>query len=170
MGYYADGGGFIQLRTKDDYLAILKWLKDEDCLEHYVDGTSEKDLTIYLYNSDKYYEDDWYDLIGKTAGKLADGTIEFHGEDGALWAFIYDPASNSLAEYNGRVVYDIGSTNELVGQIIDGFEDFLDKRGIVLANDEKADDPECAANIYGTDYGELQTYIEDTLRKWRLIE
>lgn len=169
MGYYADGGGFIQLRTKDDYLAILKWLKEESEVEYSVNGQPEKDLTIYLCNSDKYYDDNWRDLIEETAGKLADGKIEFIGEDGALWAFIYDPASNSLAEYNGRVVYDIGSTNDLVGQIIDGFEDFLDKRGIVLANDETADDPECAANIYGTDYGELQTYIEDTLRNWGLI-
>ena len=169
MGYYADGGGFIQLRTKDDYLGILKWLDEEDVFERYTDGQSEKNYTIYLYNGEKYYEDDWYNLIEKTAGKLADGEIEFHGEDGALWAFIVND-DGTLVEYSGHVVYDIGSTSELVGQIIDGFEDFLDKRGIVLANDEKADDPECAANIYGTDYGELQTYIEDTLRNWGLIE
>lgn len=169
MGYYADGGGFIQLRTKDDYLGILKWLDEEDVFERYTDGQSEKNYTIYLYNGEKYYEDDWYNLIEKTAGKLADGKIEFQGEDGDLWAFIVND-DGTLVEYNGRVVYDIGSTNELVGQIIDGFEDFLDKRCIVLANDEKADDPECAANIYGTDYGELQTYIEDTLRRWWLIK
>lgn len=169
MGYYADGGGFIQLRTKDDYLAILKWLKEENVVECYTDDQSDKNYTIYLYNGEKYYPDDWYDLIEETAGKLFDGEIEFHGEDGALWALIVND-DGTLVEYNGRVVYDIGSTNELVGQIIDGFEDFLDKRGIVLANDEKAYDPEYAANIYGTDYGELQTYIEDTLRKWGLVK
>lgn len=108
-------------------------------------------------------------MIAFTKGRLSDGCIKFVGEDDALWAFKYNPVSDSLVEYGGHVVYDIGPVNELVGQIIDGFEDFLDRRGVVLDNDEKADDPECAANIYGTDYGELQTYIEDTLRNWGLI-
>lgn len=59
---------------------------------------------------------------------------------------------------------------EFVGQIIDIFEDFLDERGVILDNPERDEDPnadpEGMANIYGTDYGELQDAIEDTLVNW----
>lgn len=58
---------------------------------------------------------------------------------------------------------------EFVGQVIDIFEDFLEDRNIVLENDEKEGE-ETEANIYGSDYGELQTSIEDTLYNWNLVE
>ena len=61
---------------------------------------------------------------------------------------------------------------EFVGQIIDIFEDFLDDRGVVLDNPERNEDPNVdpgnTANIYGTDYGELQDAIEETLVNWGL--
>lgn len=65
---------------------------------------------------------------------------------------------------------------EFVGQIIDIFEDFLDDRNIVLQNEEREDaindgaEPDSVAIIYGSDYGELQTALEDTLHNWNLIK
>ena len=65
---------------------------------------------------------------------------------------------------------------ELVGQIIDVFEDFLDSKGIKLPNDEKdeaiydGEDHDGIANIYGTDYGQLQDGIENILMNWELAE
>lgn len=62
-----------------------------------------------------------------------------------------------------------GELCECVGQIVDIFEDFLDKKGVVLENDEKTDedtDPETTANIYGTDYGYLQDRLEKLLYNW----
>ena len=58
---------------------------------------------------------------------------------------------------------------EMLGQIIDGIEDWLDSKGIVIPNPEKDEDP-YAANIYGTDYGELSDIIESTLISWDLLE
>lgn len=58
---------------------------------------------------------------------------------------------------------------ELLGQIIDIFEDFLDDKGITIPNEDKADDPN-AANIYGMDYGRLSNEIEETLVNWGLLE
>ena len=58
---------------------------------------------------------------------------------------------------------------EFVGQIIDIFEDFLDEKKISLKNEEK-EDSESPANIYGTDYGEIQANIEDLLRNWDIIK
>ncbi len=66
-------------------------------------------------------------------------------------------------------------TPELVGQIIDIFEDFLEEKGIDIPNPEKkeaVDDgehPESICIIYGSDYGDLQDCIEATLRSWSLI-
>lgn len=61
---------------------------------------------------------------------------------------------------------------EFVGQIIDIFEDFLDSRGIIVQNPERDEDPnldpESSANLYGSDYGELQDAIEETLVNWGL--
>lgn len=57
---------------------------------------------------------------------------------------------------------------ELVGQIIDLFEDFLEKRNINIANPEK-EFSESPAIIYGTDYGELQCGIEDTFLNWGIM-
>lgn len=64
---------------------------------------------------------------------------------------------------------------EFIGQIIDIFEDFLDKRKISLSNDEKEEavydgaDLTSVANIYGTDYGDLQTELESMMRNWHIL-
>ena len=57
---------------------------------------------------------------------------------------------------------------ELIGQIIDIFEDFLEERHVVLNNDERDEDPD-AAIIYGSDYGILQDQLQQTFRFWQLI-
>lgn len=68
------------------------------------------------------------------------------------------------------------TAGEFVGQIIDGFEDFLESKGISIENPEKqeavndGEDPDSICIIYGTDYGELQSYIESTLINWGLLQ
>lgn len=65
------------------------------------------------------------------------------------------------------------SKAEFVGQIIDIFEDFLDEKGIILDNPERDEDedldPEEAANIFGSDYGIIQTRLEDMLDNWNTV-
>lgn len=62
---------------------------------------------------------------------------------------------------------------ELVGQLIDIFEDFLDDKGIIIENHERDEDvnliSEESANIYGADYYTLENKITDTLQKWDII-
>ena len=58
---------------------------------------------------------------------------------------------------------------ELVADIIEVFEEFLDVKNIVLQNDEKTEDPD-AANLYGTDYGLVQDGIEELLTRRGLIK
>lgn len=80
-----------------------------------------------------------------------------------------------MAEYNTTKIKD-GDLCELVGQIIDIFEDFLEEKGIQIDNPEKdeavicGEHPDDLAIIYGTDYGELQSQIEATLVRWKLAE
>ena len=69
-----------------------------------------------------------------------------------------------------------GDLTEFVGHILDIFEDFLEAKGIQIPNDEKdeavadGEEPESIAILFGTDYGSLQTSIEDTLVRWDLAE
>lgn len=66
--------------------------------------------------------------------------------------------------------------DELVGQIIDTFEDFLEEKNIDIENPEKiqAEIHGSALGdvciLYGTDYDKLQSAIEETLIKWGLAE
>ena len=58
---------------------------------------------------------------------------------------------------------------EFIGQIIDIFEDFLEAHGIDIPNPEKEENPD-ACILYGTDYGELQTQLEEMMVEWKVIE
>ena len=52
-----------------------------------------------------------------------------------------------------------------INDVIELFEEFLDDKGIVIQNDEKAEDPG-ASNIYGTDYGDLQWQLLNLFEDW----
>lgn len=58
---------------------------------------------------------------------------------------------------------------ELLANIVETFEDFLDEKGIVIDNPEKEED-EFASNIYGTDFGNLCDAIENVLINYDLLK
>lgn len=61
---------------------------------------------------------------------------------------------------------------EFKGQLIDTLEDYLEEHGVttsMLPNDERDDDNECAAIIYGWHYGMVGDNIEHELRVHDLI-
>lgn len=57
---------------------------------------------------------------------------------------------------------------ELIGQIIDVFEDFLAKKGISLDNPEKEQSDDSAI-IYGSDYDNLSNDLNILLENWDII-
>lgn len=63
---------------------------------------------------------------------------------------------------------------ELIGGIIDIFEDFLDKKGVTLEPPKKSYEMELDdstnANIYGSDYDSISDSLESLLRGWKVIE
>ena len=58
---------------------------------------------------------------------------------------------------------------EFLGQIIDIFEDFLEEKGVMFPNEERDQDPDNAAIIYGTDYGDLQDELTALMIGWDLM-
>lgn len=58
---------------------------------------------------------------------------------------------------------------EFLGQIIDIFEDFLEEHGVMFPNEERDQDPDNAAIIYGTDYGYLSEELETLMISWDLM-
>lgn len=54
---------------------------------------------------------------------------------------------------------------EVLSRLIETFEAFLEERGIDIPNEEKDEDI-YASTIYGTDYGELEVNLFDTLQRW----
>lgn len=77
------------------------------------------------------------------------------------------------AVYLNRIKYENlneeDNLSEFEGQIIDGFEDFLDEKGIKIINPDSEDD-ENAANIYGEDYGLLQQTIEEAMTTYDVVK
>lgn len=63
---------------------------------------------------------------------------------------------------------------ELIGGIIDIFEDFLDKKGVTLEPPKKSYemevDGDTNANIYGSDYDSISDSLKALLRNWKVIE
>lgn len=57
----------------------------------------------------------------------------------------------------------------LISHLIETVEDFLNKRGIDIPNEEKAES-DYPSLIYGSDYGELESEFEGVLLAWRVIE
>lgn len=83
-----------------------------------------------------------------------------------------------VKESNAAAANKLGNNDvaEFVGQLIDGVEDFLEKRGIRLDTAEGAKvnastmmRGEDTVIITGPDYAELSAYFRDTLRKWELL-
>lgn len=70
---------------------------------------------------------------------------------------------------NNLPITDNSEQLEILCEIIEAFEDFLDDRGIVIKNDDKdyaiksGEDPDSISNIYGCDYGELEDAIRPIL-------
>ena len=72
-----------------------------------------------------------------------------------------EPVKQTRDEHSARL--------EMLCDIIEVFEDFLDEKGIIIPNDEKTQDPD-ASNIYGTDYGNLESRLESLLISFGLMK
>ena len=176
MGYYADVDGYIQF-----YNPLTNERKEKliDLLDRaWYDYTiADDNMSVSFFSGEKYYyeTDTMLNTIAENFS-IKTGSVECHGEDDAHWRFRYVSGTphGTFVEYTGRVVYDdelpvpMEERAEFVGRIIDVFEDFLDEKGIVIENEDKEQSGEGAANIYGMDYGRIQSEIEGILHHWHI--
>ena len=108
MGYYAHMTGSIIPKSAEDVDKIIKFIDEQDYygLEYYKDIPNGKN-EIFVWNNEKYYEDDYYELLEAIKDLTTDFELEFVGEDCALWAFFRDETDpRGFVEKEGRVVYD----------------------------------------------------------------
>lgn len=59
---------------------------------------------------------------------------------------------------------------ELIGGIIDIFEDFLEEKDVTLEAPEESDEMKLGGNISGSDYDSISDSLESLLRSWKVIE
>ena len=179
MGYYAHGNGDLLLREPipDEILESLVAFDEADNYIRKCDGNNSNYLSLVHYD-DKYHEDDIYYDLRKVEPYVVDGSVDFVGEDECIWRFRYDPKLKRFVEESGRIAYDYGDTPvvgkqngdrlEFLNSIIEVFETFLDEKGIIIDNPDKAQDAN-TSNIYGCDYGDLESELEHVLIGWGVL-
>ena len=171
MAYYANGGGQVVL--KDGVKAPIDVWKM--LCQDFSEVADSPDGGIYLtFEENKYHDDEVRESMGKLAPFVTSGNVEFTGEDGEQWRFHF---WNGTVQYQtGRVVYEPETPDErnqekmaLLCDSIEAFEEMLDEKGIVIPNEEKDEDQD-SSNIYGSDYGDLESRIEEILIKYELLK
>lgn len=85
-----------------------------------------------------------------------------------------DDRQNEISKRNSSEPSRIRESDKaaFLGQVIEIFELFLEERGIHIDNPEKLEenDPDNACNIFGSDYGELSTDLEELFKNWEVLE
>lgn len=114
--------------------------------------------------------DDFIVNLERIKTKNPNACVVICGEENVYFHVEKDGSIVNIDNESLDECYPNRSMNDFVGQVIDIFEDFLDSKNIILDNNEKEDSGECAANIYGTDYGVIQTELEELLYNWKLVE
>ena len=63
----------------------------------------------------------------------------------------------------------VNERTNFIGKVLEVVEDFLEEKGIGISNPEKENDL-YAAILYGTDYGILQSGIEEVLEEYKEVK
>ena len=100
MSYCANYDGTITF--KDAPTRSVRDFIDTHFTSYY--DEKRKEYSIGAYS--EYNEDELYELFEITHGMIENGEIDFEGEDGSLWRFIYLPAKEAWDEQYGHIVYE----------------------------------------------------------------
>nr|DAZ46861.1 MAG TPA: hypothetical protein [Caudoviricetes sp.] len=122
MGYCADGSGFANLKRDADIAELKAKL---DALDVWLNWRIYKD-SVDFYDSDNYHEDETIEFLNTLAPYVAEGEVNYTGEDGCIWRFRFDPDEQEWVEESATIDYNFESyTDE---QMIEE----LDKRGYIV--------------------------------------
>lgn len=122
MEYCADGSGFATLKRDAD----IAELKDKlDALDVWLNWSIYKD-SVDFYDSDNYHEDETIEFLNTLAPYVAEGEVNYDGEDGCIWRFRFDPDKQKWVEESATIDYNFESYTDK--QMIEE----LDKRGYIV--------------------------------------
>ena len=122
MGYCADGSGFANLKRDADIAELKAKL---DALDVWLNWRIYKD-SVDFYDSDNYHEDETIEFLNTLAPYVAEGEVNYTGEDGCIWRFRFDPDEQEWVEESATIDYNFESyTDE---QMIEE----LDRRGYIV--------------------------------------
>lgn len=116
MSYYAHGHGSALIKAgcaKDSVREAVKncSILNRDYFECELGGVPlELDVS---HTHDYYHEEEITEFLNAIIPFVSDGQVEFIGEDGAHWAFIFDPEALKWEEKSGRIVYGEETTIDL---------------------------------------------------------
>lgn len=109
MGYYATGNGsitFNRVLNENEVQFLADRLANEGFeYDDYTIDAPKGSSSFNVYMNAKYHDDDvkWLLETIKNIAPIADGCIEFVGEDDSNWRFVFK--NGEWLEQNGQVVY-----------------------------------------------------------------
>ena len=145
MGYYARWSGWIKF--KENHNNDIRKELNETFRENYYDQRGYAEYS----NSGNYDGQHIETILNKAMPFIDQAEMKYTGEDGAIWRFVIE--DGVLDEQDGRVCY-LPDRNEYIGQIIDIFQNELEKENKnLLINgsvyDTIADKLDCLMTGYG---------------------
>ncbi len=106
MGYCANGSGSATYKdgvTNEQVKSAIEKAfagRSAWCMDYDADG---KDISFW--DDDKYHAEDTEEFLNVIKPFIKDGSMEYTGEDGEKWRFIYNSKEDAWNEESGTVVY-----------------------------------------------------------------
>ena len=108
MGYYANGSGYATIKEgKVEELETFLEKATGDLKDALRDISTEIfSGTIDMSEDDSHWhEADTVLFLNALIPYITEGCVEYSGEDGCLWRYVFNPESNKWEEQNGRTYY-----------------------------------------------------------------
>lgn len=177
MSWYASGYGEIVPKGGSFSEELLKELADMGEFEIFSrDDYRDGKIRWFISYDGNFHSDYAEEYLRKLAPYVESGDIEMSGEEETFWKYVF--TDGAWGEVAGRITYDDERYHplclenskklEFLNDIITVFENFLEDKGIEIENPDK-EQSENPSNIYGVDYGDMESEIECVLRRWKVL-
>ncbi len=139
------------MKSKNKYEINIDMTDNGRC-NIYVERPGFGEMAYYSFSVDPALHGEFHNGVGQELTSLLESAA-------------FEPASVGEPDGSGLC------KPELLGQIIDVFEDFLEEKNVFIPNPEREDDEdlENGAIIYGSDYDSVSSGIESVLSAWGLL-
>ena len=131
MGYCANAGGSATIidGKREDLEKILEDKYGSYSPLDYDFFENKDENSIKIYDSEKYYEEDTMEFLETIAPYITKGCLNYSGEDGSIWRFVFNPDTKKWDEQNAKISYDMSDYSD--EQLIEE----LKKRGYLVSKE-----------------------------------